>query len=197
MTRREKRRSKDVEGGYIAVPRWVFEHPSIGLDGRLPVPYDTSKRKVFSRLEATLDLLNETELRKRTRRIGKRKDMVTLLPGQFCAPRRFYAQRWNWSQWAVRDFLKMLCNIGLIYPHHQPPRPTTEGGTHTIGVYTVILPGIFDHLEGFPNLKRNSKGTATPPTAPPYLKQETIRKDNNSARLELESGLQSTNHTRH
>jgi hypothetical protein len=108
--------------GWIAVSRELRNHPIVGA-GKPVAPADP-RRGAFSRMEAWLDLLCLANYKKT--RVPNRGQVMTLDVGQLVGSRRWLANRWNWSDKAVRHFLGVLDDEGMIDFIHSDRGPQTD-----------------------------------------------------------------------
>jgi hypothetical protein len=97
-------------GNWIALSRDVLSHPVVGAGQ--PVKPREPSRSAYSRCEAWIDLLCLAQYK--PARINNKGEVVTLLVGQLMGARSYLAGRWNWSEDAVRWYLKTLENHGMI-----------------------------------------------------------------------------------
>lgn len=95
-------------GGYIKIPRELFESPEFGGEK-------------FSRREAFIDLLQMAAIKPTIVYIPGGK--VQAERGQIVASRGFLAARWGWDKGKVRRFLDEICKQG---------RCTQENGRITV-----------------------------------------------------------------
>ena len=89
-----------MEDGFIPLGRSFFSHPF------------WSERRVFSRAEAWVDLVQEAEWKARKKMlIGK---MIEVPRGGIVASVRFLSDRWTWSNTKVCQFLEILRQDSMI-----------------------------------------------------------------------------------
>lgn len=93
-----------VETGWVAISRSIIEHHIVGAGQ--PVDAADKNKGSFSRLESWLDLLTLANWAER--KVDNRGVSIILQPGQTLAGRAFLAERWNWSEKTVRNWLTRL-----------------------------------------------------------------------------------------
>ena len=100
---------------FIPINRKIFEHK-----------FWIEKRS-FSKFEAWVDLLKSARFENTDGNILVGYQTIKYKRGQFVASYRFLATRWGWGKHKVENFLKFLCDEGMI-----------KTGTATGTVQTVI-----------------------------------------------------------
>lgn len=88
------------EEGYIPISRKLFEHPF------------WCEKRVFSRAEAWIDLLQSAQFENKKLLISGRP--INVKRGQLAISLRFLAGRWNWSKNKVSYFLNVLISESMI-----------------------------------------------------------------------------------
>ncbi len=90
-----------TDGGFIMVPRCIFEDPLLQNDAHF---------------HAWLRLVSEAAWKPRRITVtnGRTSEIVELGRGQLSHSRRYLAKSWGWTEKRVRTFLSRLKKIGLI-----------------------------------------------------------------------------------
>jgi len=91
-------------GRWIAIDVGMLEHPVVGW--KQPMTPANPKKKAASRCEAWIDLIRFA--RWKAGAIDNQGRVVYVERGELMASRSFLAQRWNWTEKAVRHFMKRL-----------------------------------------------------------------------------------------
>lgn len=85
-----------INEGYIPLPRRIFEHE-----------YWNEKR-VFSRFEALLDIIESARYKPGVGKMIVKNKIVEVSRGEWVASYRFLAKRWKWSTKKVSKYLEIL-----------------------------------------------------------------------------------------
>lgn len=108
---------------YIKIARRLEAHEVVGF-GRAGVPADP-KRGAYSYAEAWLTLLFQAQWKENDGENAKK--FGTVERGELVAGRKYLADKWNWTEKAVRCFLDSLEEDGMIERRGQQKGQQTEG----------------------------------------------------------------------
>ena len=91
-----------MERGYLALYRKIQDHPFY------------KERRQFSKLEAWIDMLMETQHRKEPEEVSIGMDILICYYGQSLKSLRTWAARWRWSPTKVKRFFSLLEKLNQI-----------------------------------------------------------------------------------
>jgi hypothetical protein len=107
----DEERTPHGRQGYVLVSREMRDHPIVGF-GRYSTPADPAKRFCYGKSDAWLDLI--MECRYEAGRVNNGGRIMEIQPGQLIGAVSWLAARWNWTPKAVRHFLDVLEEEGMI-----------------------------------------------------------------------------------
>lgn len=123
--------------GFIPIKRSLFEH------------FLAREKRVFSRFEAWLDLIQMATFTEQNEQIIKGK-MIVCKRGQLIASVRFLQDRWAWSMHKVTDYLELLRSQDMLLIDK-------ESGVSRITLVNFEKHNDLNGKLGPPNSKRNAK----------------------------------------
>lgn len=157
--------------GFIPIKRSLFEH------------FLAKEKRVFSRFEAWLDLIQMATFKEQNEQIIKGK-VIVCKRGQLIASVRFLQERWTWSMHKVTDYLELLRSQQMLLIDK-------ESGVSRITLVNFEKHNDLNGGNGSPNSKRNAKRNSKSLDSSGFGKNDGTQNDTVKGTVREQSGNKS------